>query len=91
MPEQFRTSVWGKKTVIQLAEVNDAIIAAVRRLEPTNFIRDGNRLTIDVDDPLTDNPRFVDAVVSAGGHVQYVTELNPALEETYLRIIQETR
>ena len=90
-PEQLRTSVWGKKTVIQLAEVDDAIIASVQRLEPKNFVRDGNRLTIDVDDPLTDNPRFVSAVVAAGGHVQYVSELNPALEETYLRIIQETR
>ena len=90
-PEQLRTSVWGNRTVIELAEVDDALVAAIERLKPRNLVREGNTLTVDVNDPLTDNPRFVAALVAAGGRVQYVTQLNPALEETYLRIIQETR
>ena len=90
-PEQLRHTVWGNKTVIQVAEVNDAIIAGVQRLKPTSVAREGNKLTIDVDDPLVENPGLIEAIVAAGGHIQYVSELNPALEETYLRIIQETR
>ncbi len=90
-PQQLRTSVWGNRTVIDLAEVDEAMVAAIESLKPRNFVREGNTLTIDVDDPLSDNPRFVAALVAAGGRIQYVTQLNPALEETYLRIIQETR
>ncbi len=90
-PEQLRRSVWGNKTVVQLADVSDAIIAAVQHLKPKGMTREGNKLTIDVDDPLVENPELIEAIVAAGGHIQYVTELNPALEETYLRIIQETR
>ncbi len=90
-PGELRHTVWGNKTVIQVVQIDDAMVAAVQKLKPKNLVREGNRLTIDVDDPLADNPRFVDAIVSAGGRIQYVTELNPALEETYLRIIQETR
>ncbi len=90
-PDELRERIWGNKTVIELAEVDDAMVSVLQRLKPKNLIREGNTLTIDVDDPLNDNPKFVAALVAAGGRVQYVTQLNPALEETYLRIIQETR
>ena len=90
-PEELRKRIWGNKTVIELAEVDDAMVAAVQRLKPKHLIREGNKITIDVDDPLTENPAFVSALVAAGGRIQYVTQLNPALAETYLRIIQETR
>jgi len=90
-PDELRKAVWGSNTVIQLADVDDTIISAVQSLNPKNLVRDGNQFTFAVDDPLADNPKFVQAIVAAGGRVQYVKELNPALEETYLRIIQETR
>jgi len=81
--------VRGNKAVIQFAEVSDDVIAVVRHWKPKDVTREGMKLTIDV--PLSDNPGFVAALVAAGGRIQYVTQLNPALEETYLRIIQETR
>ena len=90
-PEQLRRSVWGNKTVIQLAVIDDAIMAAVHRLKPKNVVRDENQLTIAVNDPHVENPALIEAIVAAGGRIQYVTELNPALAETYLHIIQETR
>jgi ABC-2 type transport system ATP-binding protein len=88
-PEELRTAVWGTKTVLQLAAVDDHIVAAIERLKPKNLVREGTKITVDVDDPLTENPELVQAVVAAGGRIQYVTELNPALAETYLRIIEE--
>jgi ABC-2 type transport system ATP-binding protein len=88
-PEELRTAVWGNKTVLQLAAVDDHIVEAIERLKPKNMLREGTTITVDVDDPLTENPKLVQAVVAAGGRLQYVTELNPALEETYLRIIEE--
>jgi ABC-type multidrug transport system ATPase subunit len=87
-PEELRKAVWGNKTVLQLAAVDDRIVAAVERLKPKNLVREGTTITVAVDNPLTENPELVQAVV-AGGRVQYATELNPALEETYLRIMEE--
>jgi ABC-2 type transport system ATP-binding protein len=88
-PAELRTAVWGNKTVLQLAAVDDHIIAALEQLTPKHLVREGTKIMVDVEDPLTENPALVQAVVAAGGRVQYVSELNPALEETYLRIIEE--
>ncbi|HZS94728.1 MAG TPA: ABC transporter ATP-binding protein [Chloroflexota bacterium] len=90
-PAALGKTVWGNKTVIELAAVDEAMVTAIQRLTPKHLIREGNKLTIDVDDPLTENPKFVAALVAAGGRIQYVTPLNPALEETYMRVVQETR
>jgi len=81
-------SLWGRKTVIELAQVNDAVMAAVKRLT-SKVVSDGNRLVIDVGDPAAENPGIVGAIVAAGGRVQFVTELLPSLEEVYLRLVRE--
>jgi ABC-2 type transport system ATP-binding protein len=81
-------SLWGRKTVIELAQVNDAVIAAVKRLT-SKVVSDGNRLVVDVGDPADENPGIVDAIVAAGGRVQFVTELLPSLEDVYLRLVRE--
>ncbi len=90
-PEQLERSVWGNKTVIQVARVDDAILAAVKKLSPQHLTVADNKITVDVSDPLKDNPDFVQAIVDAGGRVQAVTQLNPGLEETYLKVIGETQ
>ena len=81
-------SLWGRRTVVLLTKVDDSIVAAVRRLGPRSVVVDGNRLIIDVGDPVEDNPRMVDAIVAAGGRVQGVTELLPSLEDVYLRLVR---
>jgi ABC-2 type transport system ATP-binding protein len=90
-PEELEKTVWGSKTVIQVEEVNDRIIAAARELEPKDLNVEENKITLALADPQRENPDFVQAIVSAGGRIQYVTELNPGLEETYLKVIQETK
>ncbi len=90
-PEQLEQSVWGSKTVFQVEQVTDAILAAVNNLRPKNLVVEGNTITIEITDPMKDNPDFVQAIVSAGGRVQAVTKWNPGLEETYLKVVGETR
>ncbi len=90
-PEQLEKTVWGSKTVIQLEQINDQILAAVRNLQPKDLRVEENRITLALADPQKENPDFIQAVVSAGGRIQYVTQLNPGLEETYLKVIQETK
>jgi ABC-2 type transport system ATP-binding protein len=89
-PEQLKASLWGSKTVVQLEKVNDSIVAAVKKLAK-NVVVDNNSLVIDVTDAQKENPRFVEAIVSAGGHVQFVTELSPSLEDVYLKMVRETK
>ena len=90
-PEQLAQSVWGSKTVIQVETVNDAILAAVKALAPSRMMVEKNQIIIDVTNPLKENPDYVQAVVCAGGRVQSVSQLKPGLEETYLKVISETK
>ena len=90
-PEQLEKSVFGNKIVIQLEEINESILAAVKNLKPKNLTVEGNKIIIDSADPLKESPTFVKAIVSAGGNVQFVVKLNPDLEETYLKIVKETK
>ena len=86
--KQLLESLWGRKTVILLTKVDDAIVSAVKRLGPRSVEVDGNRIVVDVGDPALDNPRMVDVIVAAGGRIQGVTELLPSLEDVYLRRVR---
>jgi ABC-2 type transport system ATP-binding protein len=88
-PEQLKESLWGVKTEIQLSEVNDAIVTAVRKLAPNKVEVSGNKLIIGVDNIEKDNPDIVAAVIAAGGRIQLVTMLSPTLEDVYLEIVRQ--
>jgi ABC-2 type transport system ATP-binding protein len=87
-PEELEESVWGNKTVIQLEQVTDKIIKALTDLSQGNIATDNNKLIIDVVNPEKENPIIVDAIVGAGGQVQYVTRLSPTLEDAYLKFVR---
>jgi ABC-2 type transport system ATP-binding protein len=90
-PEQLEKTVWGSRTEIQVEEINDRILEAVRQLKPKDLSIEENRIVLVLADPLKENPDFVQAIISAGGRIQYVSQLNPGLEETYLKVIEETK
>ena len=91
-PEQLETSTWGtSKTVFQVEQVNDQILEAVRTLNPRELSTEDNKIILVLADPLKQNPDVVQQIVSAGGRIQYITQLNPSLEETYIKVIQETK
>ena len=50
-PAELERSVGGRKTVIQLEQVTDAILVALGKLPIGNLAVDGNKLTIDVKIP----------------------------------------
>ena len=90
-PEELERSVWGNKTVIQLEQMNDKILKALNKLSLSNITTDDNKLIIDVVNPEKINPIIIDAIVSVGGRIQYVTSLSPTLEEAYLKIVRGQR
>jgi len=87
-PEQLKELFSSSKTIIQLQRVSDTIVEAVKNHTSRNVLVDGDRLVIEVLNGKMENPKFIEAIVSAGGHIQYVTELSPSLEDVYLKIIK---
>src|SRR5487761_1415999 len=90
-PQELERSVSGRKTVIQLEQVSDVILSALKKLPLGNIAVDGNRLTIDVMDPEKENVTIVDALVRAGGHIQSVTVVGSYLEDDYLKLVREEK
>ena len=86
-PDALRRSASEHATAIQLTMVTDAIVAAVRQAGYPDAVVDGNTITAGVDKPERDNPGLVQAIVAAGGDVQYVTGIVPTLEEAYLKLL----
>lgn len=87
-PKELEDSTMRKKTAIQLKEVNDKILKALRNLSLSNFTIDNNKLIIDVVNPENENPIIVDAIVSAGGKIQYITRISSTLEDVYLKFVR---
>jgi ABC-2 type transport system ATP-binding protein len=87
-PEKLRESLWGRKTVVQLEHVTDAVLAAVKKTGSWSTEVDGNKLIIAVSNPEKENPDIVDAIYSVGGRVQFVTEVSPTLEDVYLKLVR---
>ncbi len=90
-PEELERSVSGRKTVIQLEQASNEVLAALRKMPVGNIAVDGNRLTIDVTNPEKENAAIVDAVVRAGGHVQSVTVVGSTLEDAYLKLVRDAK
>jgi len=88
-PTELEHLVGGSKIVIQLEQVNDAILSALKKLSLGNMIRDDRKLTIEVTDPDKENPAIVRAIVNAGGNIQYVSPAGSSLEDAYLKLVRE--
>ena len=89
-PANLRRSLYGRRVVIQLVSVTEAVREAVCHLP---FVWDvqqaDNRLVVSLDNPEEQNPVLVAGVVAAGGAVQFVNEVQHSLEEVYFSLIAE--
>jgi len=90
-PEHLRESLSQPRTEITLAQVNETLLDALRKLVPNKIEVTGNKLIIDVTDPDKDNPTIITAITSAGGQIREVTQIVPTLEDVYLQITKETK
>ena len=88
-PEELERSIHGRKTVIQLRQVNEAIMDSLKRLQVKNLVREGNKLTVDVVNPEEDNPDMINSIVLAGGRIETVAVTSSSLEDAYLKLVKE--
>jgi ABC-2 type transport system ATP-binding protein len=87
-PESLMESLRGRRISVKLVQVNEAIVAALARIGFDKVKVDGNDLVIDVKDPEKENPGIVEAIIAAGGKVQFVNDLRPTLEDVYLKLVR---
>ena len=91
-PENLRRKLYGRRVVVRMRAVNDAHIAALKPLAfVKNVEREGNRLSLAMDDPDAMTPAVVRALVQAGGEIQSVGEEKHSLEEVYLNLVGNNR
>ncbi len=88
-PEELERSVGARRTVIQLEQINDAILNSVKKLSLGNVTRDDNKLTIELANPFRENPAVIRTIVEAGGNIQTVFVSSSSLEDTYLKLVRE--
>jgi ABC-2 type transport system ATP-binding protein len=86
-PENLTRSVSRTKTVIQIERINDKVIEAVKKVKPGKVEVNGNKIIVIVDDAERENPDILEAVFTARGRIQLVTEVKPTLEEAYLKYV----
>jgi ABC-2 type transport system ATP-binding protein len=88
-PAALRTSVFGRKVIIHLRSLDEAMAEAVRKLA---YVREArvveNKLVITEDDPEAQNPEVIRTLVTAGADIQFVGELRHSLEDVYLQLVK---
>ena len=88
-PAKLRSQVFGRKVVFHLLRVDSGLADAVLRLP---FAREArvvdNKLVVTLEDPETNNPAVIRALVGAGAEIQFVGELRHSLEDVYLQLVK---
>jgi ABC-2 type transport system ATP-binding protein len=86
---ELEGAVKGRKTVIRLVRVNDAIVGAVKKLAAGGVASTEDMITVDVKDPERENPPILRAVFEAGGEIKSATVEGSTLEEAYLSLVRK--
>jgi ABC-2 type transport system ATP-binding protein len=91
-PKALRRNIFGRKVVFHLAEIKTTFDQALRSFE---FVTDvqifENKILVSVEDPETNNPDLIRALVEEGAQIQFVGELRRRLEDVYLELMQSSQ
>ena len=88
-PQELKERMYGRRTVIHLADVPPRIADAldlpfIRKIE-----RVDNAIIISLSEPEKENPIVVKRLVELGAQIQFVTELRVSLEDLYFDLMEE--
>ena len=90
-PEDLRHSLSTRKVKVQLDLVDDAVFGAVKNLGYEIVEKNRNSIVIVVRNPEKENPEIVSRIQTAGGRIQFVTEVGSSLEDVYLKLVREAQ
>jgi len=86
-PQRLREEMYGRRTVIHLADPRPGIEKALDLPFVRSIERLDNKLVVGVDDPERENPLLVSRLVELGAKIQFVNELRVSLEDLYLDML----
>ncbi len=96
-PEALRRQLFGRQTVVHLAQATDQMAAAVRGLSFVKHLdvlagdEGSAKFVVSLADPAAQNPVIVQTLVGQGAQIQFVNELKHSLEDVYLSLMQNGR
>lgn len=89
-PAALRRELFGRSVVFHLASMKPEF---ARILEPFDFVKSvkevDSKLLVTLEDPETQNPQLIAALVQGGAQIQFVGELRRSLEDVYLHLVGE--
>ena len=88
-PEELERSIHGRKTVIQLRHVNEAILDSLRKVGVKNWRGTATGLQSTLPAPRKRTLTWWTPVVAAGGRIETVTVTSSSLEDAYLKLVKE--
>jgi len=88
-PEELEGLVGRKRALIELERESGEVLAALKKQFPdSQIVVNGSKLTVDMAGADRQIPDVVEAVVRAGGRVQYAGVVGSTLEDTYLKLVR---
>lgn len=88
-PQQLEQMISGRRTVIALPQITEAVSAALKKLSLNDYTVEGEKVSFNVSDPDSENWPVINAIVAAGGHIRTVSVIGSTLEETYLKLVRK--
>jgi ABC-2 type transport system ATP-binding protein len=88
-PDSLRRRLFERRVRIVLADGVDRLDAVAASAGARAVTVDGRSLTVSLDDPDTQVPILVRALVEAGAEIRAVEDERPPLEEIYLKLTEE--
>jgi len=91
-PKELRRNIFGRKVVFHLAEIKTEFEQVLGSFEfVTEFQVVENKILISVENPETNNPVLIRALIEEGAEIQFVGELRRRLEDVYLELMQSSQ
>ncbi|MCL4343540.1 MAG: ABC transporter ATP-binding protein [Thaumarchaeota archaeon] len=87
-PQELRQSLSGRRVRVQVHQLSEPIIAAVKDAGYKVEIEGQNAMVVSVNDFAHDNPAILKAVQDAGGSVEFMTETSFSLEDVYMKLVR---
>ena len=88
-PQKLEQMVSGRRTVIDLSQITEAVSIALKKLDLKGYTVKDSKISFDISDPDGENWPVINAIAAAGGHIRTVSVAGSTLEETYLKLVRQ--
>lgn len=89
-PARLRQTLFGRKVVFHLREAGNGLIEAVSKFAFAHDVKIvENKIVVTLDDPDSQNPEIIRALVGAGADIRFVGELRHSLEDVYFQLVKQ--